>query len=94
MIPALGFPVVWLMSPYKNGEGKYPKVFLMIYPLEFPNDLTSGATDDIIIPVSPGTIAPPKNSTIHRRIETAQKNDTKGIMTAAVIPTAAKTKIK
>lgn len=94
IIPALGFPVALLIIPYKKGDGKYPNAFLMIYPLELPNDLISGGTDAIIIPVSPGTIAPPKNKTSQRRIETGQKKETKGIITAAVIPTTPKMKMK
>ena len=66
----------------------------MIYPFEFPNDLISGGIDAMIMPVSPGTIAPPKNKTIQRRIETGQKEDTNGIMTAAVIPIVPKIKMK
>ena len=38
LIPALSLIKV-LRSPYTNGEGKYPKVFFMIYPVEFPKAL-------------------------------------------------------
>jgi hypothetical protein len=62
-MPALSLDDIELISPYKNGDGKYPNVFFTISPLEFPKALIYGATDDIILPVNPGTIAPPKNKT-------------------------------
>lgn len=40
----------------------------MIYPVELPKALRYGETEDIIIPVSPGIIAPPKYKVSQRRI--------------------------
>jgi len=37
----------------------------MIYPLELPKALRYGETEAIMIPVSPGIIAPPKYRTSH-----------------------------
>jgi hypothetical protein len=54
-----------LNHPYKNGAGRYPKTFLIIYPFELPNARRYGGTDTIIIPVNPGIMPPPKNNTSH-----------------------------
>ena len=67
LIPALLLMRVF-NSPYTKGEGKYPKAFLMIYPVELPKALRYGETEIIIIPVSPGIIAPPKNNTIQSKM--------------------------
>ncbi len=58
----------------------------MIYPVEFPKALRYGETDDIIIPVRPGIIAPPKNKTIQRSIQRGINPLTKGIKMADPIP--------
>jgi hypothetical protein len=67
LIPALS-PNIELNHPYINGAGRYPNTFFIIYPFELPNALKYGGTETIIIPVSPGIIAPPKNNTIHNKI--------------------------
>ena len=50
-----------------KGEGRYPKKFFIISPVELPKALKYGETEDIMIPVSPGIIAPPKYSVNQRR---------------------------
>jgi hypothetical protein len=50
-----------------KGDGKYPKTFLMISPVELPKARKYGDTETIIIPVRPGIIAPPKKRTSQRR---------------------------
>ena len=67
LIPAL-YPNIELNHPYIKGAGKYPRIFLIIYPFEFPNALRYGGTETIISPVKPGIIAPPKNNTIQSKI--------------------------
>jgi hypothetical protein len=49
-----------------KGAGRYPKQFFIIYPVELPKALRYGGTEAIMIPVRPGIMAPPKNSTIHK----------------------------
>lgn len=68
LIPARSSLNIELNHPYTKGAGKYPKQFLMIYPVELPNARRYGGTEAIIIPVRPGIIAPPKNRTIHKAI--------------------------
>lgn len=69
-----------------KGDGRYPNKFFMIYPVELPKARRYGETEDIIMPVSPGIIAPPKNKTIQRRMQRVTKSSVKGIKSAEPIP--------
>lgn len=45
----------------------FPKIFLIISLVELPKGRKYGETEDIIIPASPGTIAPPKKNKMKSR---------------------------
>lgn len=51
----------------------HPKIFLIDSLVELPNGLKYGETDAIVMPVSPGMIAPPKKKTIQRMIQQTKK---------------------